>query len=319
MSLHRWSFHCLLLIALFLPVPVWSGESWLAPHLQDHPLVGQRWSHHDPLGDVGTDLIADLRRADFLLLGEVHGNPDHHRLQLALVEAMTDLKPALVFEIFDLEDQPAIDAYRAEEGHDADELAERAGVMGRQWPWDEYRALVQHALDHGLPIIAGNLSSSDALAVAREGFQALDQAPAELGLDAPLPETALSTLTRRILDAHCGYLPEARASGMVDAQRARDAYMARRMAAVTGRPVILIAGSGHVRLDHGVPLYLHRQVPERTVLSLAFVEVREEAASMADYASATPQAHHWVWFTPRLRITDPCDDFREQLERMRSG
>ncbi|MCG5500863.1 ChaN family lipoprotein [Ectothiorhodospira lacustris] len=319
MSLHRWLFRTLWFIALCLPLPSWSGQEWLAPHLQGHPLAGQRWSHHDPVRDAETDLIGDLRRADFLLLGEVHGNPDHHRLQQILVEAMTDLEPALVFEIFDLEDQSAIDAYRAEGGRDADVLAERAGVSGRQWPWDEYRGLVQHALDHDLPIIAGNLSGGAALAVAREGFQVLDENPAALGLDEPLPGPALSALTRRILEGHCGYLPESRAAGMVKAQRARDAYMARRMASVTGRPVILIAGSGHARLDHGVPLYLQRQVPERMVLSLAFVEVREGSASITEYEPASPLAHHWVWFTPRLRITDPCDDFREQLERMRSG
>ena len=48
-------------------------------------------------GDV-EEVIAAARRADIVLLGEIHDNPEHHANQAAIVRA---LQPAaLVFEMF---------------------------------------------------------------------------------------------------------------------------------------------------------------------------------------------------------------------------
>ncbi|TVQ73284.1 MAG: hypothetical protein EA372_05690 [Chromatiaceae bacterium] len=297
------------------------GHEWLAPHLQDHPLVGQIWSPDEQRQLSREGLDERLMEADILLLGEVHGNPDHHAWQLALIQtlAAADRPPALAMEIFDLEHQSRLDSLRAQGETDADVLADAAGVEDRHWPWDAYRPLVQWALDQDQPLVAANLSSEEAMQVARDGLREhMDEAERRrLGLNEPLPGPVGRRLIEHIVDAHCGFLPAERTGGMVDAQRARDAHMADRLLDTADRPIVLIAGSGHVRRDYGVPRYLQAREAQSPVLSLAFVEVREGDESIEDYTTATEGVYDVILFTPRQRITDPCDDFREQLEGMR--
>ena len=309
-----------LMFLLFLgPIPSLADQP---PRHGDHPLVGQLWwtgESDGPYVEIpGSEAMARLARADVVLLGEVHGNPDHHDGQLEVVRALVSqgVRPALSFEIFDLGDQGVIDALRRDGAPDADDLADGVNMEGRGWDWSGYRPLVQYALDEGLEIIAANLSRSGAMDVARGGLEALPARERQrLGLDQALEEGLRERLEQRIVDAHCGHLPRERAGGMIDAQRARDAYMADRLARVEG-PVVLIAGAIHGRRDYGVPAYLAALAPERRVVSVAFVEVDPARPEARDYTDSTESPHDLLWFTRRSSPDDPCEAFRKQLEGM---
>jgi uncharacterized iron-regulated protein len=99
---------------------------------------------------------------------------------------------------------------------------------------------------------------------------------------------------------------------MVLAQRARDSALAESLLAGADGGV-LIAGTGHVRNDRGVPAYLRRRVPDATIATLAPLEVRAEWTQPSDYARAYGGAlpFDWVWFTPRMDDEDPCARFRQ--------
>jgi uncharacterized iron-regulated protein len=307
-----------LLLIFTLSVPQARAAGVEAPRFGDHPLVGQLWwTGAMQVGDRQTAL-AKMARADVLILGEIHGNPDHHSLQLEVLRSLVaeGYRPAVAFEIFDLGDQPVIDTLSREPSTGADAVAEAVGMSSRAWVWHGYRPLVQFALDEGLPIVAANLSRANALGVAREGLATLpDEERARLGLDRPLPAPARARLEQRIVDAHCGHLPRERAHGMIDAQRARDAYMADRLAAVDG-PVVLIAGAAHARSDYGVPQYLSARAPGRRVLSVAFVEVDTAREQRAEYLHDGESPYDLLWFTRRSSPDDPCEAFRKQLEGM---
>jgi len=96
------------------------------------------------------------------------------------------------------------------------------------------------------------------------------------------------------------------------AQRARDSALAESL--MGGRDGgVLIAGTGHVRNDRGVPVYLRLRVPDATIATLAPLEVREEWTQpeqyTAPYGGTLP--FDWVWFTPRMDDDDPCARFRQ--------
>lgn len=292
---------------------------WRAGHLQSHPLVGRFWSPQAQAFLEIEEVAGRLAQADVILLGEVHDNPDHQRLQLAILEALYAMgrPPALLMEIFDRDDQPVIEALRAEGSPSADEIATAVGMQARGWDWEAYRPLVQWVLDQGMALHAANISSADATRIVREGLAAVfdESERAELGLLEPLPESIQHVLATYIVDAHCGYLPLERTGGMVDAQRARDAWMARLLADMGGGARVLVAGAGHVRADFGVPV--HWREGQGSLLGLGLVEVHEDRPDPADYPAGEAGMFDIVWFTPRQRITDPCDDFREQLQQMR--
>jgi uncharacterized iron-regulated protein len=73
---------------------------------------------------------------------------------------------------------------------------------------------------------------------------------------------------------------------------------------------VLIAGNGHVRRDHGVPLWLARQQPAARVVSVGFLEVDAEGRAPS---AAERALYDVVWVTARQPRPDPCAGF--SLER----
>ncbi len=124
-----------------------------------------------------------------------------------------------------------------------------------------------------------------------------------------------------IRNSHCGYAPEERLKTMVTIQRARDARMADRMIAAA-RPdgLVLVVGAGHARIDYGIPMYLRTNAREQTLVSLAFLEVQGGKTVPEAYAVGFARdmlPFDYVWFTPRRANLDPCEEFKNQLKRLK--
>lgn len=289
---------------------------WQAPLGRQHPLTGRIWDAPAGAFVAPEALVARLAGARYVLLGERHDNPDHHRGQAALLRSLIEAgrRPAVVFEMFTLEDGPAIARHLAAAPRDARGLADAVNWQRSGWPdWSHYEPIAQAALDAGLPIVAANLTPATARALARGQWAALPDGLAErYGLDRPLPGGAQAALTEEIHRAHCGHLPVDRLDGMVLAQRARDAMLADRMLTAGADGAVLIAGAGHVRTDLGVPLYLRARAPHASVAAVGSFEVEDARTAPAHYAAdfGGRLPFDWVWFTPRPDRGDPCARFR---------
>lgn len=236
-------------------------------------------------------LAPQLVSHQFVLLGEVHDNAEGHQRRLkALTEAVADgWKPAIAMEQFDREQQAALDAAMAK-CSDADCVIDAAAPDRKGWKWDFYRPVIALALKERLPLYAANLSRADAQRVMREGVsKVFDQQGARaVGLDRGIPAALLAAQERGLEGSHCGMLPPQFANGMARAQIARDAVMASVMLQARGtdakpRPVVLLAGNGHVRRDIGVPQWLGHNGS----LAVGFVEPGSKAASKA-HGAGTP-------------------------------
>ena len=132
------------------------------------------------------------------------------------------------------------------------------------------------------------------------------------GLDQSWPPPLSNALMEELVIAHCGQAPAHVVLGMYRVQRARDAMMADRLAAASGRAGgILIAGNGHVRADRGVPWYLARIDPDAAVVSVGLLEVHDELTVVPDTLP-----YDYVWFTPRVTNEDPCAAHATELRRI---
>ena len=80
---------------------------------------------------------------------------------------------------------------------------------GAGWQWHFYRPFVALALDHDVPLIAGNVSSHEAATIVRSGYAAVFDAATlhELGLDRPVDPAWQRAQEREIDAGHCGALP----------------------------------------------------------------------------------------------------------------
>jgi uncharacterized iron-regulated protein len=305
------------------PLPV---ADWRAPLGREHPLAGRVWDTAAGRSVTPDALVARLAAARFVLLGESHDNPDHHRLQSALVRALlaAGRRPAVAFEMLTADQAPALARYLATRPTDAGGLGAAVDWPHSGWPdWSHYQPIAQAALDAGVPIVAANLPTATVRALARGQRPALPAGlAATYGLDGPLPPPAHASLAEDIRAAHCGHAPPERVEAMVLAQRARDAEFAERLVAGQQDGAVLIAGAGHVRTDRGVPAALRRRLPGAPIASVAFVEVRAGWDRPADYRAAFGGAlpFDWMWFTPRMDVddADPCERFRRSLERLRA-
>ncbi len=94
-----------------------------------------------------------------------------------------------------------------------------------------------------------------------------------------------------------------------------------RVAAAGGADgAVLITGGGHARTDRGVPMHLAWMAPGRTVAALAMIEVAGGENTAETYArryGAKRLPFDFVWFTARHDVGDPCEKFREQMQKLR--
>lgn len=256
------------------------------------------------------DPSAGALDADYVLLGEVHDNPRGHARRLAWLRALpAGPRRAIVFEQFDRGHQAAIEQWRrgnprARGARAARALAQAGGFAFDAWNYEAYAPVIELALERGWDIRAGNLARSDAMRIARDPATA---APAPAGW----PDFADAALEAAVRDGHCGLVPEARIAAMALAQRSRDASMARAMREARGDgagQVILLAGNGHVRRDHGVPAHLRGAQPEARIFSVGFVEAG--AAQSAGDFDATQSV-------PPAERPDPCAELRERFGQSR--
>lgn len=236
-----------------------------------------------------------------LLLGEVHDNAAQHALRRDLLAALLARgdRPALLLEQFDREHQAALDAASQPLAHPSPAALDaqtdavvQAGGGGPGWHWPFYRPYIRLALAHGLPIVAANVSRTDARTVMQQGLAAT-------GWRADVPDDIRRAQADAIEASHCGQLTAASAARMALAQVARDQFMAALVARHAVRGAVLLAGNGHVRADIGVPRWL---APDQRARTQAVGTLEEGDGSAAGFDTVLRTAAQ-----PR---PDPCAGMR---------
>ncbi|MGH9371560.1 MAG: ChaN family lipoprotein, partial [Vicinamibacterales bacterium] len=118
-------------------------------------------------------MLAELVRADVVLVGEQHHDPNTHRLELALLGGLRRRRVPLTisFEMFERDVQRLVDQYLGGYLDEAQFLRD-----ARPWPRyaTDYRSLVELAKTYGWPVIASNVPRRLASEVAKSGLAALD-------------------------------------------------------------------------------------------------------------------------------------------------
>jgi uncharacterized iron-regulated protein len=236
---------------------------------------------------------ARLPPTQLLLFGEQHDQPDHQR-QVADVVRQLAARGGLAAVVIEM-----ADAGRSTRGlpPGSGEAAVRDALAWSGWPWDAYAGVVMAAVQAGVPVLGGNLPRAAMGEVMRDGT-----------LDNLIDNTAREHLLEAVRSGHCDLLPASQLPGMVRIQIARDASMARTVAAAIdaappGQRVLLLAGAQHVSRDRGVPLHL----PPGTPLHVTLFGAPPPGLQADDVRPAIQAVRD-----------DPCAALREQW-RKKSG
>lgn len=294
-------------------VAVQSGErQWQTDLYRDHPLTGQIWDSHAARFVSETELWNAVNDARYLLLGEKHDNPDHHSLQLYMLEVLLheDGVAGVVFEMLDRGADSALAAMNQQDFESSEEIRDYLQWDVEGWDWNFYGPLVEAAYSRRIPIFSGNISGADVGQIY--GADAEDYQHLTAVFDA----VTLEQLNRDIDESHCGMLPASQFPAMLRVQQQRDFTMAAAMlGAAADEAVLLIAGNYHVRQDLGVPNYLlqgDQSLSREDILSLAFLEVQEDVVDAEEYLQRFGEipAYDYIWFTPALTSEDYCASLR---------
>jgi uncharacterized iron-regulated protein len=283
--------------------------------LSDHPLVDTIWDTNKSVKVSAEFLKAELGDSRFVLLGEKHDNKRHHAIQAELVQAVTantSTPAALVFEMLEPAHQTTLD--QAASLNLAD-LGQKVEWEKRGWPdWASYQGIFEQGLKAGSQLFAGNPNRATVMDVGRGG--SLSEGDLKnLRWEQDYSDEQRNSLLDELVDSHCGMMGRESMGPLVTLQRLKDAFMGRAMRqARPSHPVALIAGNGHIRKDRGVPFFLDKGDKSLTV---AIIEVVRDEMEATSYPAFDPKLYDYVWFTPRVDEIDPCDKFREQLERMK--
>lgn len=229
---------------------------------------------------------------EILILGEQHDAAEHQHIQQQVV-ALLAARGALAALALEMADTGASTSALKPSATEQ-QVRNALNWNDKGWPWAAYGPAVMTAVRAGVPVLGANLPRA--------------QMPARMAdhqLDLRLPGPALKAQQQLIRTGHCNLLPESQVTPMTRLQIAKDITMANTLAqaALPGKTVLLLAGSGHADRNLGVPLHLPSDVKAKAV------RLRAGGAAQGEKADAFDA----VWETPALPEKDYCEGLDKKL------
>lgn len=270
---------------------------WQSPQGRDAANLGQIKDLHSGETLTATELVERLSTAGQVLIGEQHDNPDHHALELWLLQAMAKRREqgSILLEMLTSSQQPAVDqAQKAlQAGQPFADLTKQLDWQ-EGWDWSMYGPIVRYSLKQPVSLLAANLDRTEMMQIYRKQPVLSGAVSTATSVRAPLLE--------QIRESHCGLLPDSQLPAMLAVQQQRDRRMAERLKAAD-KPAVLLAGAFHVRRDLGVPLHL-RDIGDTTARAVLIL-------SEVDKAVSAEQAD-FVWYTAAVEEKDHCAELRKR-------
>jgi uncharacterized iron-regulated protein len=234
-------------------------------------------------------MLAALREADAVCLGETHDSFAVHSMQLLLVDRLrqvastVDPNWAMGFEMFQRPFQSTMDDFAA--GRIAEGTFRTNSEYDVRWkfPWELYKPLLLQGIQHGHQLLALDMEKELLTRISSVGLQGLSTAEMER-----VPELVLTSEPHRIwfrpqLGIAHGVLTEEVFERLYTSQVVKDETMAetstRWLKAATGRHVAIVAGRGHC-IDMAIPDRMRR----RGVAKVVGLQILEDIVGDAESA-----------------------------------
>jgi uncharacterized iron-regulated protein len=229
---------------------------------------------------------------DVLILGEQHDAAAHQQLEQQAV-ALLAARGALAALALEMADTGASTSALKPSATEQ-QVRNALNWNDKGWPWAAYGPAVMTAVRAGVPVLGANLPRAQ-----------MPDRMADHQLDLRLPGPALKAQQQLIRAGHCNLLPESQITPMTRLQIAKDITMANTLAqaALPGKTVLLLAGSGHADRHLGVPQHLPSDVKAKAVRLRAGNAAHDEKADAFDA----------VWETPALPEKDYCEGLDKKL------
>ncbi|OSM04242.1 ChaN family lipoprotein [Magnetofaba australis] len=247
-------------------------------------------------------LFDELAQKRFVLVGESHDDAEHHRVQLAVIQALHQRRGdiAIGMEMFPRHLQPQLDRWVA------GELDESAFLDAVEWyfTWgfeaELYLPILRYARDNHIPVIALNVKRELISSVRKQGLENLDPEIAKQLPPVEPPNAAYRALLNDFFSQHGramgGMLAAPQAfDRFMEAQSTWDAVFANGLIGWTEQhpngAIVGVMGMGHLRGKQGVTRQLDaRGFSDHAIVLPWTVTAEWINPNDADYAWGTPEA-----------------------------
>ncbi len=239
-------------------------------------------------------LIDHLSSQDLIFVGEVHDNPDHHLIQVQVIQALLDCCQPLTIamEFFEQQKQEVLDRYIKREISEEEFL--KAVDWKNSWGFDYhlYRPLLLLARQNSCRVLAINAPRSVVRKVARNGLKDLEADDRKtIARDIDLDHEAHRAYLLEIFRQH-GHGDLESFEYFYQAQCVWEDTMAQNIAEHLKNNkgmMIVLAGNGHIRYKYGIPDRVGKRVNTTTATLMPY--------SMTGHEDLQKGLADYVWLT----------------------
>ncbi len=248
------------------------------------------------------DLVLRSYGVDYILIGEQHDNPLHHQVQARLLRALAGLRPAVGLEMVAVDQNPVLERFNR--GELAVDGLPAALDWKNTWRFDFalYRPVFEALADEKIPVCGLNVPQQVLDILRRKGMSGLSAKDRKLLPDPVIfPPQAQREELAKVFRMHEA-MRRTKQTPTGDAKTAFERFIlvqsiwdtgmadhAVRLRKAHGKPVIILAGDGHVRGGTGIAARLQQLDPGARIVLVSPTSTPEKARlEGADYYYYAP-------------------------------
>ena len=244
-------------------------------------------------------LIDQITSKDLIFVGEVHDNPEHHLIQVQVLQALLGCcaPVSVAMEFFQQPEQEFLDRYLRGELTESEFLRE-VNWQGRWgFSYHFYRPLMLLAKQNGSKVLAINAPNPIVKKVARHGLKGLDEIERNmLARDIDLNNKAHRAYIRKAFEQH-GHRDLKYFDYFYEAQCVWEDTMAHNLSEYLKEnktKLIVFTGNGHIIHRFGIPDRTFRRLPVSMVTIMPFplhetVSIEKESADYVWLTASNPR------------------------------
>jgi uncharacterized iron-regulated protein len=253
------------------------------------------------LGDIVTEIVANVDNNRVILIGEQHDRFEHHLNQLLLIKKLkkAGYQVAIGMEMFQQPYQQALDDYLSGNINESEFLTQSKYFEKWRYDYNYYKPIIDYAVKQKIPLIALNIEGDISRHVSKKGIHSLDeeqqkQLPKELDLSNRQYRSDLKSvfkmhtrldqyLSKQETEEHSQDNDD-KFNYFFQSQTLWDESMAQASATfLKNNPnhiLVILAGNGHLRYRYGIADRIQRMSNLRPIV---IVQDEELDATIADY------------------------------------
>ena len=246
------------------------------------------------------DLIDSLGAVDVIFVGEVHNNPEHHLLQVQLLQALAARYApplAVAMEFFDKTRQPVLDRFMNGDLDEKKFLEQVDWDHGWRFPYRLYRPLLFTTRDKATALLGINAPNKVVKKVARKGLAGLTpEERKQVARDMDLNNAAHREYVNAVFRQHTVHKNGDGDMGNFDyfyqAQCVWEETMAEAIAdfmAARGGKMVVFTGNGHIADRFGIPERVLRRADLKTATLVLY--------PLTERTTINKRLADYVWLT----------------------